>query len=87
MLALANMARCNSTHTGHRRAAAVRSGAISTPLFCSQATIPPAHLLFLAKHLFEKGRRLRCGVGADLLFLLPQFVEQAIEGLTDHIAI
>ena len=37
--------------------------------------------LLLAKHLFEQGGCLRCGIGADMLFLLTRFVEQAIEGL------
>jgi len=46
-----------------------------------------SRLLLLAKHLFEQGGCLRCGIGADLLFLLPQFVEQTIEGLAHHVAI
>lgn len=43
--------------------------------------------LLLAKHLFEQRRGLCCRIGANLLYLLTQFVEQTIEGRAHHVAI
>lgn len=57
-----------------------KAWSLCIPLAC-------VYLQLLAEYVFDQGSRLRCGIGATLLFSLSQHVEQAIKSLADHIAI